>query len=76
VQVVGVDHPRARVAHGALHRLGLFAAAQQRPCRPGPPERRGASLQQLGRLAELLAHEPQQILHRPLLATGRAVAVV
>ena len=55
---------------------GLQSPAQQPGRRSTAPERGRVSLQQLGGLAQVLAHEPLQILDGALLAAGGAVLAV
>ncbi len=76
VQVVRVDHARAREADRAAHLRGREAAAQQPDRRARPSHRRRVSREQLRRLVQMLADQPQQVLHHALLAAGGAVAVV
>jgi hypothetical protein len=63
-----------------LNRAGDLARRQTAPDEPRrgarAAERRGVADQQLGLLAELLAHEPQQILYDALLPAARAIAIV
>ena len=68
VEVVGVDDPRPGAAHGARDLVGREAAAQHAGRRAAAAEQRRVALQQLGVLAEVLAHQPQQILDGTLLA--------
>ena len=57
--------------------VGREAAAQQRRAAAARATQRGrVALEQLDVLAELLAHQPAQVLDRPLLAAGGPVAVV
>src|SRR5204863_5361755 len=76
VQVVRVDDARTRAPDRDGDVLGVEAAAQQPARGPCATELRGVALEQLGLLAELLAHERHQLLNGPLLAAWRAVAVV
>ena len=76
VEVVGVDDARAAAADGRRDVAGLQAAAEQAGGGAGAAERRAVARQQLRVLAELLAHEPQQVVDGALLTADRAVAVV
>jgi hypothetical protein len=71
-----VDDTRLGKLDRASHLLGPQAAAQQPDRRAAPSEPRRGAGEQLRRLAQVLAHEPQQVFHRALLAAGCAVAVV
>ena len=77
VEVVGVDDARAGAPHGGgdLVRVASPPRSRPRPRAPRPSAARVA-LEQLDLLAEVLAHEPGEVLDRALLAAGRAVAVV
>ena len=76
VHVVGVDDAGAAAPHRLPDRVRLEAAAQQ----PGRGARRAqrerVAHEDLGLLAELVAHQPGEVLDRALLPAGRAVAVV
>ena len=76
IEVVRVNDARAAQSDCLRHFVRRHAAAQQAECRVCTPESRGVPLQQLDRLAQVLAHEPHQLLHRALLASRRAVPVV
>ena len=71
-----MHHARAAQADGAGDLVGVQAAAQQAERRAATAQLGRGAREQLGRLVELLADEPQQVLHGALLAAGRAVAVV
>ena len=64
--------PLSRTGAGDV--AGLQSPAQQPGRRSTAPERGRVSLQQLGGLVQVLAHEPLQILDGALLAAGGAVA--
>ena len=72
---VAVRRTGARVVH-AHNLLRREAAAEQPGRRAGAADRGAVAGHGLRVLAEALAHEPQQILDRPLLAARRPVAVV
>ena len=76
VHVVGVHHPRAGAPDRVRDLVGGEPAAQQAGRRPRPAELGRVPLQHLHVLAELLADQPREIVDRPLLAAGMAVAVV
>jgi hypothetical protein len=76
VDVVRADRACARAAHRGGHVVGVQAAAQQRHRRARAPERRAVAFEQLRLLAQVLAHQPQEVLDRALLAAGDPVAVV
>ena len=76
VEVVRVDDPRARAPHRRGDVVGCQPAAQQPAAARRAAERRAVALQHLGVLAQVLAHEPREVLDHALLAAGRAVAVV
>ena len=71
-----VDHARIGAAHGVGDVVGRQAALQQPPHGAAAPERGGVALEHLDVLVEVLADQPREIGHRPLLAAGQAVAVV
>lgn len=76
VQVVRVHDARAAAPHGVGDLRRRQATAEQPGSGAGAADRRAVARQQPHLLAEVLAHEPQQILDRTLLAAGRPVAVV
>ncbi len=76
MQIVGVDDPRPAEPDRGRDLRGPLAPAQQRAGRARPANRRRVAAQQLRLLAEMVLHEPHQILDGTLLATGGAVAVV
>jgi hypothetical protein len=76
VEVVGVDHARPRAAHGRGDVVGCQTAAQQAGRGACAAEQRRVALEQLDLAAQVLGHQPAQVGHGPLLAAGRAVAVV
>ncbi len=76
LHVVGVDDPRAGAPHGGRDVLRRQPAAHQAEGGAARAERRGVALEHLGLLAELGPDQPREILHRLLLAAGRAVPVV
>ena len=63
-------------AHGGGDLLGRQAAAEQPGRGARAADRRAVARQQPRVLAEVLAHEPEQVLDDALLAARRAVAVV
>ena len=75
-QVVGVNDPRA----GAANRVRDLLRAQPAAQHPGggtpSTEQRRVALEQLGILAEMFAHQPQQVFDGTLLAAATPVAVV
>jgi hypothetical protein len=71
-----VDDARIRALDGLGDVVGIEPAAEQRAGSAGAAELRGVALEQLGLLAEFLAHERHQLVDGALLAAGRAVAVV
>ena len=76
MEVVRVEDPGSAEANRLGHLLGAQAAAQQAERGAGDIETGRLALEQLGGLAELLADEPHQVPHDPLLPTGGAIAVV
>ena len=76
MQIVRVHDARRTEAYGLADLGGPHTTPQQRRRRLGTRQRAGVTREQLGRLTELLAHEPHQVLHDPLLPAGRAIAVV
>ena len=75
-QVVRAHGPRAGAADRGGHVVGREPAAQQRARRPRAPEHGRVALEQLDLLAEVLAHQPHEVLHGALLAARDPVAVV
>ena len=71
-----MDDPRPGAADRGGDVVGREPAAQQRHRGARAPQRGAVALEQLGLLAQVLAHEPQEVLDRALLAAGGAVAVV
>ena len=76
MQVVRVHDPRRAEAYRLADLGGPYPAPQQSGPRRRTRKRARAAREQLRRLAQLLAHEPHQVLHNALLAAGRAIAVV
>ncbi len=76
VDVVRVDDARAGAPHGRRDLVRVQPAAQHPRRRASAAERGGVALEQLDVLAQVLAHEPREVLDHALLAAGRAVAVV
>ena len=76
VHVVGVDDVGTGAAHGGGDVVLVDAATQHRDGGTPAPQHGRVALEHLDVLAELLAHEPRDLLDRTLLAAGRPVAVV
>ncbi len=78
VEVVRVHHPRPRAAYRVRHPVGVEAPAQQPRRRSRAAHRRPGAApripstprQQLRRLPQALAHQPQQVVHHALLPPG------
>jgi len=75
-QVVGVDDPRSGALDGVRHLPRIQPAPQQPGGGPRPAEAGAVALEHRHRPAEVLAHEPLQVLDHPFLAAGGAVAVM
>jgi hypothetical protein len=76
LDVVGVHDARAGALDG-VGDLGRAEPAEQQTARRVAPRERGrVALQDLGLLAQLAADQPRQVLDRPLLPAGDAIAVV
>ena len=75
-EVVRVDDAGVRPPHGRGDLVGIEPAAQQPGRGAPPPGGRGVPREHLGVLPQVLAHEPDEVVDGPLLAPGRAVAVV
>ena len=75
-EVVGVHDPRTRAPDRVRDLLRAKPPARHPERRAPAPEQGRIALEQLGILADLLAHEPQQISYGALLAAALAVAVV
>ena len=73
---MGVHDARAGAAHGVGDVVGRQAAPQQPARGAAVAERGGVALEHLGVLVEVLADQPREVLDRPLLPAGQAVAVV
>ena len=71
-----MHHARAGGAHGRGDLRGPQSAAQQPGRRAHGSDRCGVAREHVRGLSEVLPHEPREVLHRALLATGRAIAVV
>jgi hypothetical protein len=76
VDVVGVHDPGAGAAHGRADLFRPQPAAQQADRGVARRDLGRAALEHLDLLAKVLADQPLQILHRPLLPARMAVAVV
>ncbi len=76
LHVVRVHDARAGAANGSGDVVGCEPAAQQPERGARAAQRRRVALQHLRFLAELRADQPREVLDRPLLPAGHAVAVV
>ena len=76
VEVVGVHDARTGAADRPRHLVGVEATAHEARGRARPADPGRIALQQLGILAQLVAHEPEEIVDRLLLAAGGSIAMV
>ena len=68
--------PRAGAPNRVCDLIGPQPTAQHPASGTASTEQRRVPLEQLGILAEMFAHQPQQVIDGALLATAAAVAVV
>jgi hypothetical protein len=71
-----VHDPRPRSPHRPRNLLRTQPAAQHPRRRLAAAEQSRIALEQLGILAEVLAHQPEKILYGALLAAAAAVPIV